>query len=193
MTSSIPSVPKKPPPFGGPYTRAMGRFLLKILGWRLTGEIPDHPKVVLVGAPHSSNWDFILAMACSMACGVKLSYLMKKEAFFWPLKGLFLLMGGIPVDRKSSEDIVPQIVDWINTNERVWVAITPEGTRSKVKRWKTGAARMAWEAQVPIVLVGWNYPTKVMTIGKQWQPTGDADADTAMIKAYVTENFKGRH
>ncbi len=192
MTSSIPSVPESPPPFGGRFTRTLGRLLLNVLGWRLTGEIPNQPKVVLVGAPHSSNWDFILAMACSLACGVKLSYLMKKEAFFWPFKGLFLLMGGIPVDRKSSEDIVPQIVNWINTNERVWVAITPEGTRSKVKRWKTGAARMAWEAQVPIVLVGWDYPTKVMTIGKQWQPTGDADADTDMIKAYVSENFKGK-
>lgn len=193
MTQAIPSVPKSPPPFGGRFTRKLGQLLLKTLGWRLTGEIPDHPKVVLVGAPHSSNWDFILAMACSMACGVKLSYLMKKEAFFWPLKGLFLLMGGIPVDRKSSEDIVPQIVNWINTNERVWVAITPEGTRSKVKRWKTGAARIAWEAQTPIVLVGWNYATKVMTIGKQWQPTGDADADTDMIKNYVTKHFKGKH
>jgi len=193
MTSSIPSVPKSAPSFGGRFTRKLGQLLLKILGWRLTGEIPNHPKVILVGAPHSSNWDFILSMACSMACGVKLSYLMKKEAFFWPFKGLFLLMGGIPVDRKSSKDIVPQIVEWINTNERVWIAITPEGTRSQVKHWKTGAARMAWEAQVPIVLVGWNYATKVMAIGKKWQPTGDADTDTDMIKDYVAKHFKGKH
>jgi 1-acyl-sn-glycerol-3-phosphate acyltransferase len=193
MTTSIPVLPKNAPPFGGRFSRLFGRFCLKILGWRLVGEMPDYPKVILVGAPHSSNWDFILAMCCSLACGIKLSYLMKKEAFIWPLKGLFLFLGGIPVDRKSSEDIVLQITDWIETNEKVWIAITPEGTRSTVKDWKTGAARMAWEAQVPLILVGWDYPTKVMTIGKQWQATGDADADTAMIKAYVSENFTGKN
>ncbi len=189
MSGSIPQTPDNAPPFGGRYSRLFGRLCLKVLGWKLTGEIPNHSKVILVGAPHSSNWDFVLAMCCSLACGIKISYLMKKEAFIWPLKGLFLLLGGIPIDRKSSQDIVPQITDWIKTNDKVWLAITPEGTRSNVAKWKTGAARMAWDAKVPLVLVGWDYSKKVMTIGKQWQATGDYDTDTEIIKSYVTENF----
>ncbi len=193
MTTTIPTVPDAAPPFGGCFSRLFGRFCLNALGWRLTGEIPNYSKVILVGAPHSSNWDFILSMCCSLACGIKLSYLMKKEAFIWPLKGLFLYLGGIPVNRKSSQDIVPQITHWIKTNDKVWIAITPEGTRTTVKHWKTGAARMAWDAQVPLVLVGWDYPKKIMTIGMQWQPTGDADADTAKMKAYVTKNFTGKN
>ncbi len=193
MTATIPPVPDSAPSFGGRFSRIFGCFCLNALGWRLTGEIPNCSKVILVGAPHSSNWDFILSMCCSLACGIKLSYLMKKEAFIWPLKGLFLYLGGIPIDRKSSQDIVLQITQWIKTNDQVWIAITPEGTRSEVKHWKTGAARMAWDAQVPLVLFGWDYPKKIMTIGMQWQPTGDADADTAKMKAYVTKNFTGKN
>jgi 1-acyl-sn-glycerol-3-phosphate acyltransferase len=193
MTTTIPTLPDNAPSFGGRWSRLFGRLCLKALGWRLTGEMPAYSKVVLVGAPHSSNWDFVLSMCCSLACGVKLSYLMKKEAFVWPLKGLFLYLGGIPVDRKASQDIVPQITHWIKTSDKVWIAITPEGTRSAVKHWKTGAARIAWEAQIPLVLVGWDYPKKTITIGMQWQPTGDANADTEKMKAYVTEHFTGKN
>ncbi len=193
MTKTTPTVPDAAPLFGGRFSRFFGRFCLKALGWRLTGKFPDYSKVILVGAPHSSNWDFVLSMCCSLACGIKLSYLMKEEAFIWPLRGLFLYLGGIPVDRTSSQDIVPQITHWIKTNDKIWIAITPEGTRSTVTRWKTGAARMAWAAQVPLVLVGWDYPKKTITIGMEWQPTGDAESDTAKMKAYVGRHFIGKN
>ncbi len=189
MTETIPPIPPNAPQFGGNFMRACGRFGLRILGWRLAGEIPNLPKVVLIGAPHTSNWDFVLAMLCGMATGVKFSYLMKKEAFFWPFRSFFLYLGGIPIDRKSTNDIVPQLGQWFKTHQKVWLAITPEGTRSDVRRWKTGAVRIAWEAKAPLVLVAWDQSSKTMHIGKTWQPTGNFEEDIETIRSYVSSKY----
>jgi len=189
----LPATPKAMPRAGGPFRRWLGRGLLRMLGWKLEGEFPEQQKLVLAAAPHTSNWDFVLAMCLIMALGVRVSYLMKKEAFIWPFGALFMRLGGIPIDRGAAEDIVDQIAGWYRDHEKVWVVITPEGTRSKVDKWKTGFLRIAERAEVPVCVVAWDYPSKCMHIGPCWETTGDHIADVEAIRSYISKNYTGRH
>ena len=181
------------PRMGNPVTRAIGQFILNILGWKIVGQLPDHKKLIIVGMPHTSNWDFIIAMASIQSVGLKVSYMMKKEAFFWPLGGLFKWMGGIPIDRSSKNDITTQMVEYFENHDNVWLGITPEGTRSKVKRYKKGYLRIAKAADVPIAVIGINGATKeVILPGGVWEMNEDNnDLENAKIKAFVDENFVG--
>jgi len=189
----LPPMPAAVPRAGGPFRRWMGRGLLHLCGWRVTGALPDHPKLVLAAAPHTSNWDFVIAMFVVMAFGVRVSYLMKKEAFVWPLSKLFMALGGIPIDRGAAQDVVGQIAGWYQKHERVWVVITPEGTRAKVDRWKTGFLRIAERAQVPVCLVAWDYPSKRLHIGPCWSLTGDHERDTCAIRQYIRDKFTAKY
>lgn len=166
---------------------------MRLSGWELKGELPKEPKLVLAAAPHTSNWDFILAMLVVMALGIRISYLMKKEAFFWPFKGLFMRLGGIPIDRSAAKNLVEQITSWYEQHDKVWVVITPEGTRSKVDKWKSGFLRIAENAEVPVCLVSWDYPSKCMHVGPVWSLTGDHEADVAAIRKHVSEKFTGKY
>jgi len=188
----LPEVPEEIPRAGGPFRRWLGRSFLRMLGWRMEGEMPNTGKLVLAAAPHTSNWDFVLAMFTVMALGVRLSFLMKKEAFFWPFKGLFMRLGGIPIDRNAPDDIVEQIATWYREKDRMWVVITPEGTRAKVDKWKTGFLRVAERAEVPIHVIAWDYPSKRLVIGPKWQTTGDHVEDAASIRRYLTSLYKGK-
>jgi len=165
--------------------------MLELMGWRVRGEIPNERQLVICGAPHTSNWDFVIAMFTVMALGVRFSYLMKKEAFYWPFKTLFIVLGGIPVDRNDTEDIVGQITRWYRDHDQVWLAITPEGTRSKVEKWKTGFLRIAYQVNVPVLLVAWHYPEKTLYLDKLWRPSGDHVRDADEIKHYINNRFVG--
>ena len=146
-------MPPLVPVAGNRFTRWLGRKLLALLGWKVRGELPNEPKIVVAAAPHTSNWDFVVAMLAIMALGIRVSYLMKKEAFFWPFGKLFMWLGGIPLDRRATEDTVQQIISWYDTHDQVWVVITPEGTRAKVDKWKTGFLRVVDGAKVPLLIV----------------------------------------
>ncbi len=188
-SSIIPPIPANMPRIGNRFTRGLGRSLMRLQGWQLKGEFPDEPKLMVALAPHTSNWDFVYAMPVIMALGVKVSFLMKKEAFIWPLGGLFSWWGGIPINRTAAGDMVEQVAEWYDTHDQVWVAITPEGTRKKNEQWKSGFLRIAHRAQVPVFLMAWDYPNKCMHCDKVFMPTGDHSADLEEIKQY----FKGRY
>lgn len=189
----IPEPNECVPRYDNAVARFIGRTFLKLCGWKLGGEFPKEKQLVLCAAPHTSNWDFIFAMLFGMAYGVKFSYLMKKEAFVWPMRGLFLKLGGIPIDRSASNDTVAQIATWFSQHEQVWLAITPEGTRAKVEKWKTGFLRIAEEAEVPILLICWHYPDKTLYLDKLWQPSGRHDQDAAEIREYINSKFIGAY
>lgn len=189
----IPPLPEQAPRKENRLTRWLGRGLLRLLGWRIRGDFPNSPKIVIAIAPHTSNWDFFIAFAALMATGLKVSWLMKKEAFIWPFKGFFMSWGGIPLDRKAAANTVQQIQKWYREHDKVWVVITPEGTRSKVERWKTGFLRLAYAAQVPVFLVSLDYPSKTLVLDKSWPLSGDMDQDLEAIQHYITANYRGRH
>lgn len=192
-TELLPEMPAIVPRAGGAARRWLGRTLLRLSGWRLEGEFPHHRQMVLAAAPHTSNWDFVIAMFVIMALGVRVSYMMKKEAFFWPFGALFMKLGGIPIDRKAATDVVEQVTQWYRDHEKVWVVITPEGTRAKVSRWKTGFLRIADSAKVPVCLVAWDYPSKTMHIGPVWPVSGDYEADLASIREYICTRYTGQN
>lgn len=179
------------PRMGNRLTQAIGRGVLKLCGWKMSGKLPAEKKVVIIGAPHTSNWDFVIAMACIMALGVKFSWMMKKEAFFWPLGGVWKALGGTPIDRKAKTDLIVQMTDWFNANETAWLGITPEGTRSKVKKYKKGYLRIAYGAGVPVFIVALDGEKKEVVFDKLFPLTFDTETDNRKIKAYYDKTYKG--
>lgn len=179
------------PQMGNRFTRWVGTTTLNLMGWKITGSFPKEPKMVFIGLPHTSNWDLIIALAAMMATGLKSSWMMKKEAFFWPFAGFFKKMGGVPIDRKSKNDITKQMADWFNSNDKAYLGITPEGTRSKVERLKKGYLRIAYAANVPVFLIALDAENKVVALDRTWPLTHDIDVDNRDIKAYYDANYKG--
>jgi len=188
---SVPILPANAPRFGGKISRGFGRLLLRSVNMRVGGTLPNVPKVILVGAPHTSNWDLILAMGMRYALGLNYSWMMKKEAFIWPFGGMFKAMGGIPVDRKAAQDVVGQIGDWFARNEKAWIGITPEGTRSRVGRYKKGYLRIAYAANIPIFVVGVDSVTRTLVFDQFMDLTGDVDVDNDNIRNFVISHYTG--
>lgn len=182
-----PSTPR----MGNSVTRWIGQSILNVMGWKIVGRLPNEKKAIIIGAPHTSNWDLIIAMASMLSVGLRFSWMMKKEAFFWPLGPLWKTMGGVPIDRSKKNDITTQMAEWFRTNDNVWLGITPEGTRSKVERFKKGYLRMAYAANVPVFIVGIDAPTKRVVLDKIWKLTYDTEKDNRAIKRYYDKTFTG--
>lgn len=179
------------PRMGNALTRGFGKAVLKLMGWKIVGQMPKEKKLIFLGAPHTSNWDLILALSAILSVGLKCSWMMKKEAFFWPLGGLWKAMGGVPIDRSSKNDITTQMTNWFNDNELAWLGLTPEGTRSKVEKFKKGYLRISYAANIPICVIGINSPTKEIIIDRVWDLTYDTDTDNRKIKAYYDKTYIG--
>ena len=191
MKYDNPHVSASTPRMGNAVTRAIGSLLLNAIGWTIKGRLPDQKKAIVIGAPHTSNWDFYLAMSSMLAVGLKFSWMMKKEAFFWPLGPLWKIMGGIPIDRKSKNDVIQQVVEHFDASDKLWIGITPEGTRTKVETLKKGYLRMAYAAKVPVFIIGLNAPTKEIVLDKIWDLTHELSIDNSNIKTYFDETFIG--
>ena len=140
------------PRMGNKFSRWLGSAGLTLTGWKLIGQMPDEPKFIILGLPQTSNWDAISASLAILASGFKYPVLIKKEWFFWPMGPLFRALGGYPVDRGKGNNVVDQIVTLFESEDKVCIGIPPEGTRSKVDRYKTGYLRAAYAAQVHIFI-----------------------------------------
>jgi 1-acyl-sn-glycerol-3-phosphate acyltransferase len=193
MKFDNPHMSEHSPRMGNAFTRALGSFGLKLTGWELVGKMPDVPKFVIIGAPHTSNWDAISASLAMLASGFKYTFLIKKEWFFWPMGPLFRALGGFPVDRGNGADVVQQVCDIFDSNDKVCVGFPPEGTRSKVERYKTGYLRAAYAANVPVFLCAFDGPNKKVILDKLLPLTGDIKVDNRAIRDYVNANYIGVH
>lgn len=182
----------KLPRLGNRLTKYLAGALLRLFGWRIEADVPNLPKFVLVGAPHTSNWDFLLAMATVTALGVRISW-MGKESMFRGLPGrLFRGLGGVPIRRDTSNGVVEQTIQTFNARDRFVIALMPEGTRKGVREWKRGFYHIAQGAGVPMVMVRFDYGRKRMVVGPTVFPSDDLAADIAKIKA-IFEGVRGRH
>ena len=186
-----PFVNENVPRMGNAFTRWLAEQVLKVMGWKLSGALPQEKKLIYIGAPHTSNWDLILALAAMQAIGLRCSWMMKKQAFFWPLGGFFKKIGGVPIDRSSKNDITTQMAEWFESQDKAYLGITPEGTRSKVNSFKKGYLRIAYAAKVPVFLVAIDTEKKEVVLDRLWPLTGDIEVDNRDIKAYYDQNFKG--
>ncbi len=161
--------------------KKLGRFILKLFGWKVVGDLPQDKKYLVVVAPHTSNWDFTVGLFARFSMGVKINFLAKNQLFFFPLGLLLKALGGAPVDRSKKSKTVEQVVEIFRSHDEFKLAITPEGTRGPVTRWKEGFYHIACQAQLPIVMVGPDYSTKELRIHEKFQPSGDIDRDFPKI------------
>ena len=148
-------------------------------GWTVAGTRPPDAKFVLMGAPHTSNWDFIVFVGTVEAFGIRPRFIGKDSLFRWPMKGLMEGLGGVPVDRSAPGDMVDQVVAQFAANDEFALIIAAEGTRDPTIRWRTGYYRIALAAGVPIVCAGPDYDHKIGILGPRIMPTGDYEADMA--------------
>jgi len=179
------------PRIGNAVSRWIAESVLKIMGWEITGVFPNEPKLVFIGAPHTSNWDMVLAVAAMQSVGLRASWMMKRQAFFWPLGGLFKRLGGVPIDRSAKNDVINQMANWFQAQDKAYLGLTPEGTRSKVQSYKRGYLRIAYAAKIPVFLVAVDAKNKHVVLDKVWPLTGDIDIDNRNIKAYYDANYTG--
>jgi len=165
-----------------------GKFWFWLFGWKVAKRYPTHiKKCVMVAAPHTSNWDFSFAMCTFFIMRLRIRFLAKHTLFGWPLKYIMYPLGGIPVNRSTSGNLVDYMVDLFNKNEALIMLIPVEGTRSYVKEWKTGFYHTALKAGVPIVLGYLDYKKKESGCDEVFYPTGNYEADLQVMKAYFSQ------
>lgn len=167
--------------------------ILKTMGWTVHFSVPDFPKAIICVAPHTSNWDFIMGELAIRSVGRKAGFMMKSAWFFFPLGYFFKAIGGIPVHRgKKKGSLVDDMVHRFNSENRLVVAITPEGTRKRTSTWHTGFLRIAIEANIPVVLGAIDFRKKHIEVSEVFEPSGDIDADLRTVKNYYRP-FTGKH
>ncbi len=178
-------------PLVSPLFKLISRLGLKLAGWKTEGKPPSEKNFVLVAAPHESNIDFILLLAIGFVLGFKLYWMGKNSLFKGPLGPITKWLGGVPVDRSKSNNLVDQMVNNFKTINGLILTIPPEGTRSHVERWKTGFYYIALGANVPIALGFLDYKRKVGGFGPICYPCGDIDKDLKKIQRFYS-NIIGR-
>ena len=173
-------------------SQTLANAILCALGWRVQVTWPSTNKYVLIAAPHTSNWDFIYMLLFKFATGLNPHWVGKDSMFRWPWGGLWNRIGGIPVNRRSRNNFVDQMIEAFRQRDEMILVISPEGTRSKVGYWKSGFYYIALGAGVPIVLGFLDFGRKVGGIGLAIMPTGDIQADFTFIRNFYA-GMKGKH
>lgn len=157
----------------------------KWAGWKCMGTVPPGlDKYVMVVAPHTSNVDFFVGVAARDILNLDVKYLAKKELFQFPIRKLLLRLGGYPVDRSQNTSLVDQVVAIFNGKNKFAICVTPEGTRSRVAKFRSGFYHIAVQAGVPIVMVGFDYAKKQVLVADPFSPSGDYEADLQQLKLF---------
>lgn len=166
---------------GTGFSRALARGFLKTIGWKVVSPLPEVPKAVIIGGPHTSNWDGIVTLAAMMELGLDAHVMIKDSAFKGPLGSLLRWMGALPIDRSKAGGVVEQTVAQFNEREKLFMIVAPEGTRSGASQWKTGFYRIAEKAGVPIIVASADYKKKEIDFPLVVPASGDLEEDLATI------------
>ncbi len=174
--------------------RALSIAFLKLTGWKITGSLPtEHKKFVMIAAPHTSNWDLPYMLMVAFSLRLHVYWMGKASIFNWPFRSVMMWLGGIPVVREQSNNLVAVSAAAIMAADRqLQLVVPPEGTRSKSRYWKTGFYYIALGAKVPIIMAYMDYEKKMSGLGPILVPSGDIDADMKTIKAFYAP-FKGKN
>lgn len=170
----------------------LGRTILGLAGWRIDVRLPDMPKMVIIAAPHTSNWDFVFGMAVVLKLQIDLHWYAKHTLFQTWMGPFFRWLGGLPVDRSAPGGVVTQTAAAFAEREQLIIALAPEGTRSRREQWKHGFYHMATAAQVPIVVAYIDYARKQVGIGPVFQPSGDWARDMKPVFEFY-RGIRGKH
>lgn len=163
-----------------------------MFGWRWTGGFPNVPRLVLIGAPHTSNWDGIIGLAAAAVCGIDVRVMGKAELFRFPFRRLLRWVGIIPVQRDAPGGLVEQATARLSSPEPFALGLAPEGTRARVERWKTGFYRIAVAADVPIAVIGLDWGRRRIGVNGTLLPSGDLQSDLDAI-AQILKDVTGKH
>jgi 1-acyl-sn-glycerol-3-phosphate acyltransferase len=174
--------------------RAFSVGFLTLTGWKIEGQLPaGRDKCVFIAAPHTSNWDLPYTLMVAFSLKLSIYWMGKEQIFKPPFRGLMMWLGGIPVNRSQSSNLVDASIAAIRQADGpLQLVVPPEGTRSKTRYWKTGFYYIALGAGVPIVMAYMDYQKKISGLGPVFEPTGDVEADMASIKAFYAP-FKGKN
>ena len=189
--SPLPHLGAAIPRRGSGLLSLLGRGLLDFIGWRVEGDVPNVPKMVIGVAPHTSNWDFIVGVAVMFALDLRIDFLGKHTLFRGPMGAFMRWIGGIPVDRSQPHGVVPEAVAGFGRVGQRVLAIAPEGTRRRGARFKSGFLRIARGAGVPVVFAALDYGTRTVRFGPTFMPGEDIDAELARAEAYFAP-IKGK-
>lgn len=169
------------------------KFFLKKMGWKGYGTVVPEKKCIIIGVPHTSAWDFVISWLFYTAEGGKASILIKKEFFFWPVGYFLKKMGGVPVDRTKGANVIRQTVRLFEERDYMHLAITPEGTRKLITRWKAGFHTIATNADIPVYLGSFDWGKKQMSIWEKFELTDDYKNDIKRMKDFYREKgVKGK-
>ncbi|MBP6015610.1 MAG: lysophospholipid acyltransferase family protein [Candidatus Promineofilum sp.] len=187
--TTLPQLGAAVPRRGNQLSRAFWSFVMRLFGWRAVGQMPDLPRFVFVGAPHTSNRDFFMTALTMAALGINVHFVMKHTPFVGPVGWFLRWFGGIPLDRDRTRDFVSQMVDEFDSREQFLLAIMPEGTRGKsqkseAKGWRSGFYHIAKGAGVPLVMVVFDYAAKRMRVGPMMEIGESYEADLPAIQAH---------
>ena len=169
----------------------IGKFFLTITGWKFKGDIPRSDRIILVAGPHTSNWDFLLALAFIFGLNLNIFWIGKHTLFKNGFSKIMRKLGGIPVDRASPELLMNEVSHIVKKQQGVIIAISPEGTRKKVERLKSGFLRIAKTTNSQILLAGIDFESKLIHLGKLFQPSGNTESDLLNVHNYFRQ-FKGK-
>ncbi len=172
--------------------RLLANILLFCFGWKTKGEKPKEKKFVIIAAPHTSNWDLFFMMLVALKLDIHIYWIGKDSIFKFPFKNTMKWLGGIPVDRSKSNDVVANMVKTFSECDELVLSIPPEGTRSHTVYWKTGFYHMANGAGIPICLGFLDYAKKEGGVGPMYKPSGNIEKDMVEIKAFY-KNITGKY
>lgn len=167
-------------------------WYLRMSGWTFVGGFPDVPKLIAIGAPHTTNWDFIVFLGALHHWKIKVRYLGKHTLFRWPFGYFFRFLGGIPVDRSGPGGVVGQVKAVFDASEKIILVIAPEGTRKAVPFWKSGFLKLAKVTGAPIVFAGIDFSRKEATIGPLVHYDGNVEAFMEKAREFFADK-EGLH
>ncbi len=178
---------------GNAFSRGLARCLLRLTGWRIEGAIPDVPKLVIIGAPHTSNRDGVIGITALIAMGLDAATMIKDSAFRGLLGRFLRWAGAIPIHRAQARGVVEQSIDAFRQRQQLALLIAPEGTRKAAGEWKRGFHHIARSAGVPIVPAAIHYRRKRILLGPPLQPGEDLAADLEQLWAFFAAESDPAH
>jgi len=183
---SLPRLGASIPRRGSPFLRAFGRLALRMLRFRVEGEVPDLPKFVIAVAPHTSNWDFVVGAAAMFALDLRLAFIAKHTLFRGPFDRPMRWMGGIPVDRASPHGVVAESIEGFSRADRRILAVAPQGTRTRGAPYKAGFLHIARGAAVPVLLASLDFGERCVRLGPTFFPGGDVEAELRRVEDFFS-------
>ena len=174
----------------GRFPQWLGTTVLSIFGWQVSGNIPNEERIVIIAAPHTSNWDFVIGISTLFALNVNIKWLGKNSLFMPGIAWFFKWLGGIPVDRDNPAALIDYVVRTVEREKGMVIGMSPEGSRKKIDRWKSGFLRIAKQTESKILFLSIDSPSKTLKFGKVFEPSGDNEKDINFVMDYYKQ-FKG--